>query len=190
MLEKMPHVVGEALSFLKAGIEKTAYHATFRDVPETLTLTSPAFADGAEIPARFTADGPGTAPPLAWSAPPPGTAALVLLVEDAGSPTPQPLVHLIAWNLPPDAGSVGEGALPSPGRRGDGLDLGKNSFLRAEWLPPDPPTGHGRHDYLFQIYALGRALHLPEGSGRGALLDGMRRNVTGKGSLTGTYARA
>ncbi|MFC6051252.1 YbhB/YbcL family Raf kinase inhibitor-like protein, partial [Methylobacterium hispanicum] len=34
MLEKLPHAVGEALSGLRAGLEKTAYHATFAAVPE------------------------------------------------------------------------------------------------------------------------------------------------------------
>ena len=115
MLEKIPGAVGEALSGLKAGCEKTASHATFADVPARLVLTSPAFAEGAELPARFTADGEGLSPPLAWSNLPAGTAALVVLVEDAGSPTPQPLVHLILWSVPPDVSEIREGALPSPG---------------------------------------------------------------------------
>ena len=27
--------------------------------------------------------------------------------------------------------------------------VGKNSFGNSEWLLPDPPTGHGPHDYVF-----------------------------------------
>lgn len=189
MLEKIPSVVGAALSGLKAGLGKTAAHAAFADIPATLSLTSPAFADGADIPARFTADGPGLSPPLSWTGTPPGTAALVLVVEDAGSPTPQPLVHLIAWDLDPDLAHLDEAALPSPGHPNVAQRLGKNSFLRTEWLPPDPPTGHGRHAYLFQIYALGRRLELPEAPGRGALLDAMRGHVLAKGEMIGAYAR-
>ncbi|MBE7203770.1 MAG: YbhB/YbcL family Raf kinase inhibitor-like protein [Parafilimonas terrae] len=190
MLEHIPSAVGAALSGLKAGMEKTAYHAAFQEVPEALTLTSPAFADGAALPARFTADGQGLSPPLAWSGLPTGTVALVLLVEDAGSPTPRPLVHLIAWNIPAAEQGLDEGALPSPGRRADSHQLGQNSFLRSEWLPPDPPSGHGAHDYLFQIYALREALDLPDGSGRGRLLEAMRDCVIGKGKLLGRYSRA
>ena len=189
MLEKIPRAVGEALSGLKAGREKTAYRAAFPDVPEMLTLTSPAFADGTDLPARYTADGEGVSPPLAWSGLPDGTAALVLLVEDAGSPTPQPLVHLLAWDLPPDPANLGEGALPSPGRAGDARQLGRNSFLRSAWLPPDPPSGHGRHDYVFQLYALRQTLRLGDDPGRGALLAAMRDQVVAKGQLIGTYAR-
>lgn len=181
MLEKLPHAVGEALSGLRAGLEKTAYHATFAAVPEGIALTSPAFADGQAIPARFTADGAGSAPPLAWGGLPEGTRSLVLLVEDADSPTPEPLVHLIAPDLDPAAGRLTEGAT--------GAETGRNSFLKQGWLPPDPPCGHGPHRYVFQAYALSVALALTEAPGRGALIDAMAGRVLAKGCLTGTYAR-
>jgi phosphatidylethanolamine-binding protein (PEBP) family uncharacterized protein len=178
MLEKIPSVIGEALSGLKAGREKTAYHTVFTDVPETLTLTSSAFIDGADMPACFTADGEGLSPPLAWTGLPAGTVALVVLVEDAGSPTPQPLVHLIAWDV-----------APSPGRPGGMQRMGRNSFLRPEWLPPDPPRGHGRHDYVLQIYAMRQPLHLTDEPGRGAVIEAMQGHVLAKGHLIGAYAR-
>lgn len=186
MLEKIPHAVGAALSGLKAGLEKTAYRTDFSDIPEGIALTSLAFGDGAPVPARFTADGAGASPPLAWTGLPPGTARVVLLVEDAGSPTPNPLVHLIAWNLDPGA-PLAEGAASQSESR---LDLGKNSFLKVGWLPLDPPTGHGPHAYLFQAYALDAALNLDAHPGRGALLEAMRGHVLAKGCLTGTYERA
>lgn len=185
MLEKIPHAVGAALSGLKAGLDKTAYRTAFAAVPEGLALTSLAFADGSPMPARLTADGPGASPPLAWTGLPPGTTRVVLLCEDAGSPTPSPLVHLIAWNLDPGA-PLSEGAASQPE---SALDLGQNSFLKPGWLPPDPPTGHGPHVYLFQAYALDRALDLPEHPGRGALLEAMAGRVLAKGSLAGIYER-
>ncbi|MEL6060110.1 MULTISPECIES: YbhB/YbcL family Raf kinase inhibitor-like protein [unclassified Methylobacterium] len=189
MLEKIPSVVGEALSGLRAGIEKTAFHEVFPDVPASLTLSSSAFADGAAMPARFTADGAGVSPPLAWSGLPPGTESLVLLVEDAGSPTPHPLVHLIAWNLPAGLAGLGEGDVSKPATD-PSLPLGRNSFLQTAWLPPDPPSGHGQHAYLFQIYALRQRLDLAENPGRGTLLKAMEGLVAAKGMLIGTYARA
>ena len=194
MLEKIPHALGAALSGVEAGLERTAYQSAFPNVPETLTLVSGAFADGAAIPARFTEDGERLSPPLAWSGLPAAPERVVLLVEDAGSPTPQPLVHLILWDLARDLGALDEGDLPSPagpGRRADlaGV-LGQNSFLKAAWLAPDPPTGHGTHVYLFQAYALDTALDLRGVPGRHALLDAMRGRVLAKGRLTGTYARS
>lgn len=188
MLEKLPHLVGAALSRLKAGLETTTSVADFPEVPQTLTLTSEAFADGGAIPARFTADGARISPPLAWSGLPAGTARVVVIVEDADSPTPRSLVHLIAWNLMPTRGVLEAGELPSPGG-GQGGALGQNSFLQDQWLPPDPPTGHGPHHYLFQVYALDTVLELDASPGRGAVVDAMRGHVLAKGTLTGTYER-
>lgn len=189
MLEKIPHAVGEALSGLRAGIEKTAYHAEFETAPATIRVTSPTFADGAALPARFTQDGEKLSPPLSWSGIPAGTAALVLLVEDADSPTPKPIVHAIAWDLDPTSDGLAEGALASPGSEGTVEEVGKNSFLKTGYLPPDPPTGHGSHRYLFQLYALNRHLGLEGVPGRSALLGGMHGHVLAKGVLVGTYER-
>lgn len=189
MLEKIPSGLGEALSGLKAGMEKTAFHAAFPDVPDALTLSSPAFADGTALPVRFTADGAGVSPPLAWRGLPPGSASVVLMVEDAGSPTPQPLVHLIAWNLSADGGALGEGAVSDP-RPDTGVPIGRNSFLTSEWLPPDPPSGHGEHAYVFQVYALRQTLDLAAKTGRAALLKAMDGLVIAKGKLVGTYSRS
>ena len=187
MLEKMPRVLGEALSGLKAGLQGTTYHDGFADAPEGIRVTSPAFSDGAALPARFTADGEGVSPPLAWDGLPAGTVSVAIIVEDAGSPTPRPLVHLLAWDLG-TAGGLAEGAASREGA--PGLVLGKNSFLKSAWLPPDPPTGHGDHGYLFQVYALDRPLGLEAGSGREALVEAMRGHVLAKGGLIGAYARA
>ncbi len=187
MLEKMPRVLGEALSGLKAGLDGTTYHAGFSTVPEGIRVASDAFSDRSALPSRFTADGEGLSPPLAWDGLPPGTASVALIVEDAGSPTPRPLVHLLAWNLDPAARLI-EGA--ATGDRPSGPIVGKNSFLKSGWLPPDPPTGHGDHEYLFQVYALSQRLDLEAGSGREALVEAMEGKVLAKGGLIGTYARA
>ncbi|KAB1071028.1 YbhB/YbcL family Raf kinase inhibitor-like protein [Methylobacterium planeticum] len=189
MLEKLPHAVGEALSGLKAGLEKTAFHAAFADAPATLRVTSEAFADGAAMPARFTEDGAKVSPPLAWSGIPTEARSVAILAEDADSPTPKPLVHLIVFNLAGQDGSLAEGALASPDGPGAHHALGKNSFLKDQYLPPDPPTGHGPHRYVFQVYALDGTLDLAASPGRGALLGAMAGRVLAKGQITGTYAR-
>ncbi|MGU3537443.1 YbhB/YbcL family Raf kinase inhibitor-like protein [Methylobacterium sp. A54F] len=186
MLEKLPRAVGAALSGLKAGLEKTACHAAFADVPDTIRVTSETVADGGAIPPRCTADGAGVSPAIAWAGLPAGTEGVVLLAEDADSPTPQPLVHLIAWNLPGRDGGLAEGALTGAP---DAHDLGRNSFLKTGWLPPDPPTGHGPHRYVFQVYALDRALGLTEQPGRKALVSAMTGHVLARGDLIGTYRR-
>jgi phosphatidylethanolamine-binding protein (PEBP) family uncharacterized protein len=57
------------------------------------------------------------------------------------------------------------------------------------WLPPDPPTGHGPHNYAFQIFALDSIPALGGTPGRSALVDAIRDHILAAGVLTGTYAR-
>lgn len=190
MLEKIPRGVGHALGGVRAGFEKIASESAFASVKDTIALESPAFEDGGSIPPRFTADGEGVSPPLSWSAPPLGTEAFVLLVEDSDAPSPEPLVHLLAWDLPPDLRTLPEGQFASPGHTGLDEALGRNAFLRAAWLPPDPPTGHGPHLYALQIYALAERLTFDGHPGRRRVLAAMEGKVLAKGLLLGTYERA
>lgn len=191
MLENIPRGVGHALRGVRAGFERIASERpAFVSIPDAIMLESPVFEDGGSIPPRYTADGEGLSPPLSWSAPPPAAEAFVLLVEDPDAPSPEPLVHLLAWDLPPDLRTLPEGQFASPGH--DGLDeaLGRNSFLQGAWLPPDPPTGHGPHLYVFQIYALARRLNFDGHPRRSRVLADMEGRVLAKGLLTATYERA
>ncbi len=181
MLEHVPKVVGEALRGIGPGLDKLTINASFAAAPGGIAVTSPDFADGAGLPRDSTEDGRKLSPALAWRGVPDGAAEVVLVIEDADSPTPEPLVHLIAPDLDPAAGRLTEGAT--------GAETGRNSFLKQGWLPPDPPCGHGPHRYVFQAYALSVALALTEAPGRGALIDAMAGRVLTKGCLTGTYAR-
>lgn len=187
MLEHVPASIGHALQGRRAGMEKLATHREAASVPASITVSSPAFQDGGVIPARYTADGPGVSPPLAWSGVPEGAAGLLLLVQDADSPSADPLVHAIVVDLPTRDGSLTEGELPSPAGDGTGHEMGRNSFLRRQWLRPDPPTGHGPHVYAFQLFALSR--DAAEASGKRSTLELIRDFAIAKGVLTGTYER-
>ena len=68
-------------------------------------------------------------------------------------------------------------------------DVGRNSYFVQGWLPPDPPSGHGEHDYAFQLFALSEELELDANPGRGALVSAMAGKVIGLGLLIGTYSR-
>jgi Raf kinase inhibitor-like YbhB/YbcL family protein len=189
VLENIPSSLGRALRGVRAGFEKVASEDPFGAVADVIDLTSPAFEDGTSVPMRYTADGERISPPLAWGPVPAGTAGLVLFVEDPDAPTPEPLVHLLAWDLPPDLGSVPEGQFRSPGHEGLDEILGRNSYLQAAWLPLDPPSGHGPHLYVFQLFALDRQLAFDGHPGRGAVIRAMAGHVIGKGVLVATYER-
>ena len=190
MLENLPHVIGQVLKGKGPGLDKTVYFDNSIDsAPETITVKSPAFTDGGAIPVRFTEDGEKISPPLAWEGVPDGTHSLVLVIEDADSPTLSPIVHALVFDLPPADGRLAEGALKSPGGDGETHSLGKNTFLRKAYLPPDPPPGGGAHRYLFQMYALDRTHGLAEGAGRGAVKDALNGHVLARGCMLGTYER-
>ena len=159
MLEHVPAWLGKALRNVRAGHGKLVV-AKLGDEgmvgKSGFALTSAAFENGGALDPSFTADEEdAVAPPLEWSAPPPGTQELVLVVEDPDAPAPEPFCHWLVWGLPGQKGKLLEGEVPPR--------VGKNSFGNSEWLLPDPPTGHGAHDYVFQLFALDLPLVLMPG---------------------------
>ena len=107
------------------------------NAPNTLKLSSTAFADGAAIPRANTCDGSGTPPPLAWRGVPENARELVLVVEDPDAPGGT-FVHWTAFGIPPDAT-----AMPADAAGGE------NSAGKQGWTPPCPPSG--THHYVFTL---------------------------------------
>jgi Raf kinase inhibitor-like YbhB/YbcL family protein len=142
-----------------------------------LTLTAP-WADGGPIDARFTCDGEDLSPALSWTAPPEGTAELVLLVtdDDAGG-----FVHWAVAGIAPAAGGVGEGATIA------GAIEGVNSFGEDGWGGPCPPSG--THTYRFSLYALSQQAEVAEGFGSADLAVYTDTSSLAVSEVTGTYAR-
>jgi Raf kinase inhibitor-like YbhB/YbcL family protein len=193
MLEKLPDVIGHALHGVRAGLDEIVFNTLgLREGMASIEITSAAFVDHGPLPTRCTADAPegeGVSPPLRWTGLPVGTASLLLIVEDADSPTPNPLVHAIVVDLPLTDGLLVEAAIPSPGNEGTGLNVGRNSALQAAWLPPDPPPGHGVHRYAFQLFALGQAPDFSDSPGRDEVVEALRAHAIASGLLIGTHER-
>lgn len=189
MLQVIPSAIGQALYRVRPGNDALALHAgAAAGAAETIEVSSPAFAPGAPIPVRHSADGAGISPPLAWRGVPEGTRMLVLLIEDPDAPSPRPLVHALATDLPPGDGELDAGALPTRfSRRRPGM--GRNSYFRRTYLPMDAIPGHGPHHYTFELFALDFPIAFAQPPGRAALLRGMRGHVLAKGALVGTYER-
>lgn len=190
MLEHIPAWLGRLFQDRRAGHDRLVAAAPeIRLGADTFELASPAFAHGARLPVRFTADGQGISPPLVWTEVPDGTASLALIVEDPDAPAGKPLVHAIVWDIPAEERRLVEGAIIADGAGESGGDVGTNSYLREGWLPPDPPTGHGEHDYVFQLFALSERIELRESPGRGAFVETIAGHVLGAAVLIGTYSR-
>ena len=185
MLEDVPAWLGKVLKNVRAGHGKlTIVRVGGEDVlgKAGFALTSAAFRDGEPLDPCFAADEEdAVAPPLEWTAPPAGTQELAIVVEDPDAPGPQPFCHWLVWGLAPQAGKLLEGETPPR--------TGKNSFGNSEWLLPDPPTGHGAHDYVFQIFALDLPLALMPGAGRAELVAAIEGHVLSAAVITATYER-
>ncbi len=177
---------------LRAG-EKTLIvnQPPFEEVPCTIAVASPAFAEGAPIPARYTVSGEDVSPPLQWENLPDGTRDLVLIVEDYDISLPKPMVHLIAYGLSPASGQLVEGALPS--RSAPALDpqpkLGHNGLGFVRYDGPAAPPGHGVHHYVFQLFAVDTPLEFEKPPHKSDVLEAIKGHVLGLGTLTGTFER-
>jgi Raf kinase inhibitor-like YbhB/YbcL family protein len=138
--------------------------------PATLTVTSPAFQDGATLPTRFTCSGAGVPPPLRWAGVPSRARALALTVLDPDAPGGT-FVHRVVVDLPAASRAL----------TGDGLPAGAHE-LRA-WKPPCPPKGDAPHRYRFTISALDRRLAPEAGA------DAIATTSIAHGTLTGRFGR-
>lgn len=159
------------------------------DAP-AFTLSSPAFANAAPIPRRYTEDGLNISPPLAWSNLPPGTQQLALIVDDPDAPRPEPWVHWLIYCIPATTTNLPEQVAPAQRvNEPAGARQGINSWNRLGYGGPAPPKGHGRHRYFFRLYALGANLQLDPGATKAQLLAAMDRHTLAHATLIGTYER-
>ncbi len=188
MLEKIPPFVGRGLAHVRSGIDHVvALRAGIANTPASIVVTSSAFAPGGVLPTRYTADGPGISPPIAWSGIPEAARSVAIVIEGVDSPSPMPLVHGIVVRLPPRDGELPEGELREIGAS---VVVGRNSFFGATWLPPDPPPGHGYHRYVFEVFALDRDPVLGPHPGRASLVDALAGHTLARGLLVATYRRS
>jgi Raf kinase inhibitor-like YbhB/YbcL family protein len=186
-------ILGTLLRNRRAGETGLAWNLPALAGPETLQLSSPAFADGAAIPVEHAGKRVGgreTSPPLAWSTVPAGTAELLLVAEDVDAPMGKPFVHLLALIEPPVT-TLDAGAL-SPADAAVGVRLLKSTMGRR-YVGPSPIKGHGPHHYVFQLFALA-APAAPDSTAASAasprvLLGEVRGPALARGRLTGTYER-
>ncbi len=160
--------------------------AAAEETPLRITVTSSTFRDGEAIPPKHTCDGADVSPQLMWSAPPPGTRSLALIVDDPDAPS-KTWVHWVVYNIPPSVRALHE-SFPANSRLPDGTQQGMTDFGRSGYGGPCPPRG--THRYFFRVYALDTVLTLPsEQAAKAALEQAMAGHVLVQGTLMGTYRR-
>jgi Raf kinase inhibitor-like YbhB/YbcL family protein len=160
-----------------------------------MTLTSPGFTDGAQLPVKYAQPGEEVSPPIAWSGAPDSTASFVLVIHDAdaaiGNGTDDVLQWLV-WNIPGTATSLPEG-IPQGPQLADGTRQISVSgpYYRGAAAPATGPN----HHYLFELYALDATLDVPPvgataAATRAAVMAAMAGHVRGKAVMTALFRRA
>jgi Raf kinase inhibitor-like YbhB/YbcL family protein len=162
---------------------------SIRGAQMTMTLTSPAFPPGGEIPVKHTCEGADVSPALAWSGVPAAAKSLALIVDDPDAPDPKAprmtYVHWVLYNLPPTATGLPEGA--SRGGLPAGTLEGTNDWKRTGYGGPCPPIG--RHRYFHKLYALDTTLSDLHRPTKAQLEKAIEGHVIDKVELMGTYEK-
>jgi len=178
--------IGQSLRRVRAGHARSLWESAPLQGPETLTVTSAAFAPGGQIPAeahRGEGAGANQSPPLAWSEVPSGTRQVLLVIDDTDVPLWRPLVHTVAL-LPAQTTSLAEGALTP---EGGFAAFVPGTFGRVGYHGPRPIVGHGVHHYGFAVYALSVTVdHVTSVKELLAAVDG---RVLARGRIIGTDQR-
>ena len=146
----------------------------------SISITSPAFQAGGDIPAKFTCNGTNLSPELQISGLPSEAKSLVLIVDDPDAPHGL-FNHWLVWNIDPKTTRVAENGAPTAGVQGT------NDFGKRNYGGPCPPSG--THRYFFKIFALDTKLESKPGARRAELDAAMRGHVLAQGELMGRYSR-
>ena len=146
---------------------------------DVFTLSSPSFAEGAEIPVRFTCTGDDLSPALSWTGTPLDASSLALVVRDRNAGG---FVHWIVTGIDPFVQGVGEGGLP------ENAVEGRNSAGSTGWIGPCPPAGSGVHNYEFALLALVDPVDLPLDTPAEEAAATLEAAAVERAVLTGTVA--
>jgi len=157
---------------------RVAEDVRFAQVPRTIALSSPAFANGGALPAG------SASPPLAWTGAPEATRRLVLIVEDVDAPLLRPFTHAVAYAIDPATASLGAGALNDAH-----VPMGVNGAGTRTYVAPAPPPAHGPHRYVFTLLAVDYVPRFDQAPTRGRTLDAIAGHVVALGELVGTAER-
>ena len=165
--------------------------------PMTLTVTG--FADGGQIPVKFSqaaqgaAPGEGTSPAISWTNVPAGTQSFFLHMHDmdvARNKTTDDQAHWVVWNIPANVTSLPEGV-----PKGAQLSNGAYQFSATGQVyrgPGAPATGPVHH-YMFEIYALDTKLDVQPAAdafaSREAVMKAIQGHILGKAVYGGLFKR-
>ena len=159
-----------------------------------MALTTPAWADGGQIPVKYTQAVPNpVSPELKWTNAPQGTMSFVLHMHDpdaALNGTTNDQVHWLVWNIPAGATGMPEG-VPMGSQLADGSR--QISASGATYRGPGAPATGPFHHYTIEVYALDTKLEVEpaanEQDTRVNVLKAMQGHVRAKAVYVGLFHR-
>ena len=160
-----------------------------------MTLTSTAWTDDGQIPAKYTQAGDDVSPPLAWSNAPEGIVSFALIAHDAdaaiGNGTDD-MLHWMLWSLPAAARSLPEG-VPRGAQLADGTR--QISATGPYYRGPGALAAGPPHHYLFELFALDAPIDVPAVGAsppqtRASVLSAIAGHVRGKAVYAGLFKRS
>lgn len=152
----------------------------------TLRVTTPAFADGGDIPFANTQYEGNVFPGLDWSAGPAATRSYAVIMQDIDgrrNERPYIVLHWTMYNVPAAVVSLPAGMAPDA--RPAGAVYGLN--VRGQQQPymgPRTPPGP-KHRYYLQVFALDTVLPVRDELSYDQLIDSMRGHVLASGEVMG-----
>ena len=146
---------------------------------EVFRLSSSSFAEGAQIPERFTCRAVGLSPALEWTGTPLDASSLAIVVRDLNAGG---FVHWVVTGIDPFVQSIGEDGLPE-----NALE-GLNSTGSTGWTPPCPPAGSGVHTYEIAVLALVDPVTVPLDAPAEQAAAALEAASAERAVLTGTVA--
>jgi Raf kinase inhibitor-like YbhB/YbcL family protein len=164
-----------------------------------LSVSSPSFPDGGEVPMKHAFRGENKSPEFVfhWNlGVNPGTAPDTLQtyavifhdIENSTNKGTTDTLHWSAFNIPGTAKGLPEGLakgdLPDGTRNGPGIAARGNN--PGAYFGPGAGPGPFHH-YVFEFYALDTKLDLPATTTREDLLKAMEGHVIGKAAYTGRF---
>jgi len=161
--------------------------------PVLMTMSTTAFADGAEIPAKYTQAGNQTSPAITWTNVPAGTVTFLLHLHDmevSRNHTMDDQLHWIVWNIPGTATGLPEGVPMGAQLQNGAYQL---SASGAVYRGPGAPAAGPRHHYTFELFALDTKIDVQPGTDafetRAQILKAIQGHILGKAVYMGLFHR-
>jgi para-nitrobenzyl esterase len=147
-----------------------------------LTVESPAFQNGGDIPFENTQYRGNVFPGLSWSHGPSLTRSYVIIMQDSdGLSDGMPILHWTMFNIPKSVTKLDAGMTEPPAGSSYGANIrGPNHAYMGPHTPPGP-----KHHYHLQLFALDSTLAPNAGDSYAALTQAMQGHVLAEGELVG-----